>query len=799
MKKFWLGILCLGMAITMYGCAEDKPVDSDTEEPIDDNPDDGDEETQLLSVKEVLAKPDSTYVEFEGIVIGYDLGKRHIIIEDLDHSCSIQLYKNPGYAKAKVGDLVNVTGYRTFDERGVNRLTPESLVVVSSNNPSSMDNPTVIDFKDLKEWTNTNRTNKDILLKAYKFTNVEIVEFSSNYTYLDNKYDEEGGRGLKIGIKNDSSFFPLEDLHLVQGQRYNITAILYGCSDSFDDETLDGTVLRLSILNESDVEIVTNEGEEATVIVSGKRSFLASPTATKPDLTTYFTVIDSVDGNVKVTPDMITDNINMAAPGVYEVNLRYTNSQNTLTTKAINIYVTEKGSTVTDVLPLVSEGIDVYVNGVILGWSYNNGQKRAMIIQNPTNGDSIEFWVNNKAAFQSLEVGDNVLLYSTALAYEKEMPRLGGTVTIEEKISSGNALYNAIEIEDINAWSRELTENKSNFFGRYTFTATFVETSGNYSYFLRENTETGYIVQLGLYESAIKYDFIPGQEYTITAIAHGISDNYSELENKSIVMRLGIMNESDITLNVEEATITSKDEIHLLLNTEKPDFTKYFTVVDVTGNVVVTKEMITENVNMAAAGTYSVTLTYKGNVKSIEIVVNEEGISVTDALTYISQSVELYVNGVVSGYSYNGTKKRALIIEDSANGKSVELWISDYPEFQNVLVGDKIIVHTTEPKLEKEMPRLGGVIALVKTISQNNELYQATVIENLSTWSAQVAENKSNFFGRYTFTAEFVSKSSSYSYFLRADDTTGNILQIGIHESALLMILLLVKNIQSQQ
>ena len=134
---------------------------------------------KTLSVKEVLEQPDLTKVTFEGIVIGYDFGKRHIIIEDIDQSCSIQLYKNPGYAKVKTGDKVKVVGYRTFD-RSVDRISPDSLEIISSNNPCSLDHPTVIEAEDLMKWTSENRTNKDILLrhmslKMWKLQNLHPI------------------------------------------------------------------------------------------------------------------------------------------------------------------------------------------------------------------------------------------------------------------------------------------------------------------------------------------------------------------------------------------------------------------------------------------------------------------------------------------------------------------------------------------------------------------------------------------------------------------------------------------------
>lgn len=206
----------------------------------------------VLSVKDVLDVPLSTRVLFEGIVTGYDLGKKHIIVEDLDGTCAIQLYKNPGYALVEVGDLVKIDGYRTLD-RGLDRIMPNSLEIIASGYFSTADAPIVIDGSQLKAWTEQNRTNAEIMFKTYTFTNVEIVGVSSSYTYIDAEYDESGGRGLKIGIKNDSSYIIADELGLVKGQSYTITAIIYGVSEDFYDENSEGIVLRLSVLSLEDV------------------------------------------------------------------------------------------------------------------------------------------------------------------------------------------------------------------------------------------------------------------------------------------------------------------------------------------------------------------------------------------------------------------------------------------------------------------------------------------------------------------------------------------------------------------
>lgn len=504
-------------------------------------------ENSVLSVKEVLQLPDNTYVTFKGIVTGFDYGKRHIIIEDEDGSCAIQLYKNPSYGRVKVGDKVEVSGNRTFD-KSLDRITPDSLDIISSNHPSSSSNPIVIDAKDLTKWTNDNRENSNILFKTYLFTNVTILEKTNSYTYIDNKYDEVGGRGIKIGIKNDSSYCDISDLNLVIGEKYNIKAIAYGISDDFNDESLQGIVIRLSILSLDDVQIITEASEKAKILVTGQRSFLLNEITQKPDLTTYFQVIDPIDGNITVTTDMINEEIDITKEGIYPVSFAYTNSIQVTSSITFDLFISENGVSVTQALKYIDEGTDLHVRGVVIGYSYDGSKKNAMVIEDSENGNAIEMWVKSNAALQTLNVGDDIVIYSSNLAYEKKLPRLSGTLTLKKVIANDSPLYQAKEIGDLTTWSNEIKEQQNNIYGRYTFNAAIIEKGSKYSYFLKSDNSDNHIVQIALHNSCINYNFEVGVNYKLTVVVVGISDSYDDLSNKSITVRLSIMNESDITL-----------------------------------------------------------------------------------------------------------------------------------------------------------------------------------------------------------------------------------------------------------
>src|SRR5690554_362968 len=548
MKKISVLFLTLLLGFVLISCQTDQ------EDPIDNGDDDNsDVIEEPMSVKEVLEQEDLTYVEFVGYVIGYDLGNRHIVIEDKDDpTYSVQIYKNPGYIFAKVGDEVLVKGYRTFD-RSTDRVEPESLEVLSKGNVTSVDNPIVIKGEDLFDWTNENRTNPNILFKFYRFENVEILSTSGSYTYIDDQYDEEGGRGIKIGIKNDSSLYDASNF--VVGNQYTFSAILYGSSDDFFDESRDGTVLRLSVLSEEHVEMIV-DGEDAVITINGQTSFKVQEENIPINFLDYFTINDPVDGRVEVTEEMITSDIDLTKEGTYVVTVTYTNSNNHTTTKSFNLYVTSDGASVTDFIN--SElGTEIEFIGLVTGYGLrNDGFKTAMVVSDPENGNSVEMWLNKSIGnFNGLKVGDLIKLKGTR-GVEKNYPRVTNYELIEV-ISSGNELPPAKVIADLDSWSDSVIENYDYVLGRYTFTTKVVENSGSYIYFTRSIGESNFI-QIAIHQdsSAVKYDFVVGNTYEVTATLIGVSDPLSALETKSIATRFSIMDESDVKLIEEQEVPT---------------------------------------------------------------------------------------------------------------------------------------------------------------------------------------------------------------------------------------------------
>ena len=154
-----------------------------------------------------------------------------------------------------------------------------------------------------------------------------------------------------------------------------------------------------------------------------------------------------------------------------------------------------------------------------------------------------------------------MLLIKGQRTVEKELPRLTNT-TLLEVLSSNNPLTPAKEITDLHAWTEEILENPTNYFGRYTFTATVVDASGSYTYFTR-NDGTQHILQFAYHnESAVSIDWSVGSTYKVTGVVYGISDPLSAVSEKSITVRFGIMNAEDVELvsepepPVEYATVT---------------------------------------------------------------------------------------------------------------------------------------------------------------------------------------------------------------------------------------------------
>lgn len=705
MKKISALILTFLFILFLVSCKPTVKVPPKEEVPGDKE----DPKTEVISVKEVIEKEDLTYVEFEGIVIGYDLGMRHIVIEDLDGSATIQSFKNPGFMKVRVGDKVLVKGYRTFD-RGVNRVAPNSIETVTKENQSSYNNPIVIQGNDIPTWTQENRLNPNILFKVYEFKNVLIKSATTGYTYIDDTYEETGGRGLKIGIKNDSSVYSADNF--VVGERYNIKAVAYGISDDFYNESIEGTVIRLSVMHEDDITLIT-EGNDATIVVNGKQSFIANDENIKPDFKSYFQITDKVDGKITITDSMIEENVDVKTPGIYDVKVSYVNSEAYLTSHIIKIFVSVDGVDV-DYALTASVNSDLHVKGVVQGFGQKStGSKTAIIIENNKNGKAIEFWASESIGnFDSLNVGDEILVYAGKISPEKGLPRLRNVELIEVK-SQNNSLYEAKEVTDLAEWGASLKDDTINAFGRITFEAMMVEVGSTYKYFVRNSS--GKIVQVAIHsDSKVTYNWELGKTYRVTAVLLGLSDPFTALESKSIVARLGVMNNSDIELIEDE-------------NPVDPN----------------------------------------------------ENLTVTDALNTPVGTLVTF-ESVVLGFGYNANGyKTSLILSNPENGDSIELWLNKVTDFESLKVGDYIKVSGIRSE-EKGYARLTGY-QLIEVIDKVVNIPAAREISNLKDWSSEQVKNNSKIIGRYTFEGTVISVGG-YVYFLKADETTGNILQVAVHQ-----------------
>jgi hypothetical protein len=773
MKKALSLLLVVLLSITLSSCKKD--------EPIDETPNCGEnqivengvcvdvEEQEPLSVSEVLLEDDLTYVTVLGVVAGYDLGKRHIIIEDIDGTSAIQMFKSSGYPFVKVGDEVLITGYRTFD-RSTNRLDPESLEIISSGNSTTKDNPTVISSEDLNDWTNENRTNSDILFKWYTFENVTILSKSDTYTYIDNAYDDESeGRGLKIAIKN-TSFYSADDL--VEGMTYTITALVFGSSDDFFDESLDGTVLRLSILSADDI---TLEIEEGSANLDDRNLYYVGEA--EPVWLENITVLDPTDGEIPLTSEMISENVDMTVAGDYEIILNYQNSLGTTFVSTIDVTVTDETSSVTEAID-AEVGTEMFVEGIIIGYGLDGETKKPIIIEDPANGNAVEIWGND--SYSAIEVGDKVIIYTGNTKLEKGQPRLDHHELISI-VDNGNALFAPEVITDLSVFLETLETSGDVIYGRYTFTATMIDSTSSSSYdYFKVCADDDRCLKFAIYKtSVVNTTWIEGTTYTVTGVILGVSDPIDVLADtestKSPTIRFGVMDIADILIDVEvtSANLDVRD-IYFIGETE-PVWLENITVLDpIDGEITLTSEMITENVDMNVAGDYEITINYDNSlsqsfVATVSITVTDETSSVTEAID-AEVGTEMFVEGIVIGYGLDGETKKPIIIEDPANGNAVEIWGND--SYSAIEVGDKVIIYTGNTKLEKDQPRLDHH-ELISVVDNENALFAPEVITNLTVFLETLETSGDVIYGRYTFTATMIdsTSSSSYDYFkVCADD-----------------------------
>ncbi|XMB72017.1 hypothetical protein RJI07_07905 [Mycoplasmatota bacterium WC30] len=721
------------------------------------------EEDEPLSVSEVLLEDDLTFVTVLGVVAGFDLGKRHIVIEDFDGTSAIQIFKSSGYPFVQVGDEVLVTGYRTFD-RSTDRLDPETLEIISSDNPTTKDNPTVINSEDLNDWTNENRTNADILFRWYTFEDVTILSKSDTYTYIDNAYDDEpDGRGLKIAVK-DTSFYSADNL--LEGMTYTFTALVFGSSDDFFDENLDGTVLRLSILSADDITLEIEEGS-ANISFSERDFYYVGET--EPTWIDYLTVVDSEDGEITLTPEMITENVDMAVAGDYEVTVTYENSLSQSLMATVDITITDQASTVTEAID-AEVGSEMLVEGIVIGYGLDGDTKKPIIIEDPANGNAIEIWGNSD--YSAIEVGDKIVVYTGATTLSKDQPRLDSHELVSI-VDSGNALYAPEVIVDLDAFLVNLETSGEVIYGSYTFTAEMVDSSSSTSYkYFKVCLVDERCLKLAVYKtSLVNIDWVEGSTYTVTGVILGVSDPIDVLadteSDKAPTIRFGIMDANDI--QVLETSISFSERDIYYVGEAEPTWLDFLTVIDPEdGGITLTPEMITEDVDMAVAGDYEVTVSYENSlsqsfVATVNITITDQTNTVTEAIDAVVGS-EMFVEGIVVGYGISGETKKPILLEDTANGNTIELWGND--TYNAIEVGDKLVVYTEATKLEKGQPRLDKH-ELVNIVDSGNALYAPEVIADLDAFLVNLETSGDVIFGSYTFTAEMIDSTSNadYKYF----------------------------------
>jgi hypothetical protein len=195
-------------------------------------------------------------------------------------------------------------------------------------------------------------------------------------------------------------------------------------------------------------------------------------------------------------------------------------------------------------------GTQVIVRGVVIGYGLNkdnNTNKTAVIIEDPTNGNAIEMWINKAGAFTVLRVGD-LIEVSGKTKLEKDLPRLDSPVLVEV-ISSGHSLTAASVIEDLSAWTAAQVLDHSSYFGRYTFTASLVKSTDSYAFFTYVSSGD-FELQFAIHQeqSAFKNTWIEGETYQVTVTVIGISDPWTALATKSITVRASIMSADDVVV-----------------------------------------------------------------------------------------------------------------------------------------------------------------------------------------------------------------------------------------------------------
>ncbi len=456
---------------------------------------------------------------------------------------------------------------------------------------------------------------------------------------------------------------------------------------------------------------------EKPVITLTEESLLLPKDNTAPDFTTYFTVTDEKDGDITVTTAMITESVNMAVAGDYDVVITVTDADSNTITRTITVTVVDPA----DIdIPWIVENA-------------NSDQEftfTSVTVVSKTSDDTgmyiydgeYFFYVNAynsdtavKDAVIALNEGDIIDVTGTLFIDRTYKKALEATAVTLDTASTGEFDYTGVCIDITASELFAIKDTPAVFINCYNVTGEVQLEAGSYWNFGDIVNTTEYFIAYSYAPTEAKDEFDllgEGNEATIRMFLFRYRDDKT---HGGYYWMLEI-------LSVEKPVVTVTDEPLLLpKDSTAPDFTTYFTVTDETdGSITVTTAMITETVNMAVAGSYDVVISVTDAdsntmTKTITItVVDPADIDIPWIVEYASSDQEFTFTTVT-------------VASKTSDGSGMYVYDGEYFFYVNAYYSDTAVKNAVIALSEGDIIDITGTVYIDRTYKKILEVTSVTL------------------------------------------------------------------------
>ncbi len=369
----------------------------------------------------------------------------------------------------------------------------------------------------------------------------------------------------------------------------------------------------------------------------------------EPDWTTYFTAEDEIDGTIAVTEAMITDTVDMTIAGMYTVSITVTNTSGNATTTTIMVFVTEPlysyvDYTTTDEVMLIGAVVKLAIFNDTVFKAYVNDIYKAEGTY-AIDGSTITFTFTFPTVdYLGAAVPDIVGTIDTPTL---EAATIITTAVTEVCVPMGPFSGMTIDYGALFLARAPIATYEGiaavGMGGAGTSVTIHFYSDDTFDLWTSKLRDTGvYEIVDGAINLTYDTDHPDGGDWVLTGTitTEDVTDVLTVIVIDPVEYAID-MGAGPVVMDVGAATfgivIGPKAIVTKVMTAQKTftvgdaelDWTTYFTINDdLDGDIPVTVEMLTDNIDMSVAGTYTIDLTVtnsSGNVStsSVMIFVNE--------------------------------------------------------------------------------------------------------------------------------------------------------------------------------